>query len=489
MRGAAALLSVAVLLSSGSAALAAGRQNLPQGLSESERTYLRDHFEDYLKKKLSVPGAGRVPTGIKAAPAEFDRCEGVIFAYTQYTSLVRELVKETAMDARAFVVVSDESDESSVRRTLESDGVNMSNVTFRHADIDSVWMRDYGPWWIQTEDGDREIIDLIYNRPRPNDDRFPSAFAVAERLKAHTTKLILPGGNLILDGKGCAIMTDMVFDQSQGGNPQMSMEQLQKYMKELFGVHKVIVLKAMKRDGTGHVDMFAKLLNETTFIVGEYATPGDGAADNYAILNENAAKLANEANGEGKPFKVFRIPMPKYNGRSYTHTNSLIVNDKVLVPTYNRGTDEAALNVYRTLMPGAKVVGFDCNQIIGANGAIHCITKLCMADPLVVTHEPAKGEEGTPIAIRATVESEQPIEPAKVQVFWRVGGSTEFTAAPMQADEGGAFTAALPAQIAGTRIEYYLRAEDVRGMHETSPEDAGPSTVHALTVQKAARAD
>jgi agmatine deiminase len=359
--------------------------------------------------------------------------------------------------------------------------VKMENVTFRHAYVDSVWMRDFGPWWIQTEDGDREIIDLVYNRPRPNDDKFPSTFAGQERLKAHLTKLILPGGNLILDGKGAAILTDIVFDPSEGGDPNLTVPQLEKYMKELFGVHKVILVKAMKRDGTGHVDMFGKLLNATTMIIGEYATPGDGASNNFAILNENAAKLAKETNGAGEPFKVFRMPMPKYNGRSYTYTNSLIVNDKVLVPTYGFASDAKALDIYSKLMPGAKVVGFDCNQVIGANGAIHCITKLVMSDPLTVAHTPARGEEGTTIAVKATIESEQAIDPAKVQLFWRTAGSAEFTAIPMATD-GTTITGEIPAQTAGTQVEYYIRAEDVRGMYETSPEDAGAQNVHGLTV-------
>ena len=41
----------------------------------------------------------------------------------------------------------------------------------------SVWIRDYGPWWIYEPDNRRAIIDLTYNRPRPQDDAFPELFA------------------------------------------------------------------------------------------------------------------------------------------------------------------------------------------------------------------------------------------------------------------------------------------------------------------------
>lgn len=457
------------------------RKNLPHGLTAEEQDYIRNHNAEYLGSKLPR-GNTEVPSAIFGAPAEWDRAEGAIFAWTQYTGLVKQLVKETAKSSKAFVTVYGPSEEASARRTLEAEGTNMANVQFVHADIDSVWMRDYGPWWIQTPDGDREIIDLVYNRPRPNDDKFPSNFARDQKIKAYLTKLILPGGNLLLDGKGMAMMTDMVFDSSQGANGAMTMDELKKYMKELFGVHKIILIKAMKRDGTGHIDMFCKMLNPTTVIVGEYAKPSDGAADNFKILNDDAALLANETNGAGEPLKVFRIPMPRYTGTSYTHTNSLIVNDLVMVPIFNQPTDNAALDVYRKLMPGARVVGFDCNQIIGANGAIHCITKLCMADPLSVAHTPAKGDAGTPIAISAKIESEQPIDPAKVQVFYRTGSTGDFQAIPMTARDGS-WAAEIPALQGGTQVQYYIRAEDTRGMFETSPEDAGPGAVHGLTVQ------
>ena len=35
---------------------------------------------------------------------------------------------------------------------------------------------------------------------------------------------------------------------------------------------------------------------------------------------------------------------------------------------------------------------------------------------------------------------------------------------------------------AGSKVEYYLKVEDVRGMHETSPEDASETTVHTVLV-------
>ena len=104
------------------------------------------------------------------------------------------------------------------------------------------------------------------------------------------------------------------------------------------------------------------------------------------IRDRVASQLANETNGAGRPFNIVRMPMPSYNnGITYTYINSLIVNNKVLVPIYGISTefanDDSVLALYETIMPGVEAVGFDCNQIIPANGAIHCIAMKVPALP------------------------------------------------------------------------------------------------------------
>lgn len=361
-----------------------------QRLTETEKNEIikkygeeGDSFEKawakFLEAKKKEVATLRSPSNIATTPAEFEKSDGVCFSWRGYSTLLTELVTEVAKDAKAYVATTNSSYVSS---QLKNAGCNMDNVVFLDTYLNSVWMRDYGPWFIYTSDNRREVIDLLYNRPRPDDDKFPTYLANKFGWGSHPCKLILPGGNLIVDGMGVAIMTDVTFDPAQGGDPNLSVEALKIYMKTFFNCDKTYIVKDLQNDGTGHIDMFCKLLDERNIIVGEYARPSDGYGDNYHILNEIAEQLSEMTNGKGEKFIVHRIPMPPYRyGTSYTHTNSLIVNKKVLVPVYGLGTDEAALDVYRKLLPGYKICGFDCNRIIGANGAIHCITKLIMSDP------------------------------------------------------------------------------------------------------------
>ena len=143
--------------------------------------------------------------------------------------------------------------------------------------------------------------------------------------------------------------------------------------------------------------MFVKLINDTTVIVGEYEDQSAGFSGNYDICNQVANQLANETNGAGRPFNIVRVPMPPYsNGITYTYVNSLIVNNKVLVPIYGFSTefanDDSVLALYETIMPGVEAIGFDCNQIIPANGAIHCIAMKVPALPETTACENLMGD-------------------------------------------------------------------------------------------------
>lgn len=454
---------------------------LTHSLTPKERDFLRNNFSEYLNSKYSgIKSFRNLFHGKFYAPAEFEEAEGVIFAWEGYTYLLTDLIKFVADDYKVLIAVDSEYEKKSVMETLRKNGVNMNNVEFFIVSTDSVWIRDYGPWWIYTEDGDREIVDLIYNRPRPNDDKFPSRLAKKMNIPSILARLITPGGNLILDGHGVAIMTDVVFDPSEGGDPNLTKEDVERYLREYFNVKKVIFLKRMNNDGTGHIDMFCKLLNDTTVIVGEYSSPDVCAPGNYEILNENAKILANETNGLNQPFKVIRIPMPPSKGSgwwggytTYSYTNSLIVNKKVLVPIYGIETDKIALDIYKRLMPGYEIKGFDCSGIITANGAIHCITKLIMKDPLEIKTVPLKvARADSDIKIDIEVLSTKKINKDKIMLFWSNNDNGPFEGVRMENISGNKYRGTIPPHKNGSIIYYFIEAENVDGIYETYPEDA-----------------
>jgi agmatine/peptidylarginine deiminase len=351
---------------------------LPRNLTGEEQSRLH---EIGINRTITDP-----PDSIVYTPAEFDSVAGVIFAWEAYPTLLTDLIKEVAEDDTAWVVVDNTSEQNSVSNTLSNVNVNMDRVVFQVIETNSVWVRDYGPWWIIEPENSLAIIDLVYNRPRPLDDTYPESAAGYFGINYYGLGLIEAGGNMLLDGQGAVIVSNVIFDGSQGFDPTLTQDQLEQYFLDYFGVHKVIVTPHLINDGTGHIDMFVKLINDSTVIVGEYENQSAGYPGNYDICNQVASQLANETNGAGRPFNVVRMPMPQFNnGITYTYINSLIVNNKVLVPIYGLSTefanDDSVLALYETIMPGVEAVGFDCNQIIPANGAIHCIAMKVPALP------------------------------------------------------------------------------------------------------------
>ena len=364
-------------------------QNLPRNLTGEEQSRLH---EIGINRTITDP-----PDSIVYTPAEFDSVAGVIFAWEAYPTLLTDLIKEVAEDDTAWVVVDNTSEQNSVSNTLSNVNVNMDRVVFQVIETNSVWVRDYGPWWIIEPENSLAIIDLVYNRPRPLDDTYPESAAGYFGINYYGLGLIEAGGNMLLDGQGSVIVSNVIFDGSQGFDPTLTQDQLEQYFLDYFGVHKVIVTPHLINDGTGHIDMFVKLINDSTVIVGEYENQSAGYPGNYDICNQVASQLANETNGAGRPFNIIRMPMPPYNnGITYTYINSLIVNNKVLVPIYGLSTefanDDSVLALYETIMPGVEAVGFDCNQIIPANGAIHCIAMKVPALPETIACDNLMGD-------------------------------------------------------------------------------------------------
>jgi agmatine deiminase len=64
-------------------------------------------------------------------------------------------------------------------------------------------------------------------------------------------------------------------------------------------------------------------------------------------------------------------------GTHYTYTNSVILNETVLVCQFNGyPTQNAqAVSVFEEAMPFHDIVPINCSGIIGQSGAIHCIVK------------------------------------------------------------------------------------------------------------------
>jgi agmatine/peptidylarginine deiminase len=406
------------------------------------------------------------PSGPVRCPAEFEKRSGVLFGWSfgSWEQVYLDMVEALQDQVKCYIVTTS---ESSVRQSILNHGLPLTNVEFINESLNSVWMRDYGPWFIFHEDCSPGITDFTYNRPRPLDDVFPQNLAADWSLPCYTTNLVHAGGNFAVAGMGVCFASDLVDDENY-----YNYSQIADIFDEYTGCATFHMLDRLNVEYTGHIDMYFKPLDPGTILIGEYDDPGN---NDYYTIEANAEEVGSLNSSYQRPYRIRRIPQPDVYGwydvvRSYT--NSLIVNDKILLPVYNTSLDDIAAQIYEDLLPGYTIHPIDCSNIIESGGAIHCIT-MGVADPelVYIGHIPYRDlpphpEEGYQIA--AQVSPSWGNELSEVSMYWNTTGTEPFEKIVMT-KQGDYWTASIPQHEEGTEIFYYVEARDLAGHDNTHP--------------------
>lgn len=468
-----ALLSIILFVAAGAFA----EVNTPVG------KYHRKPEKIEPRTNLSVTPPPRADEAI--SPAEFSRAFGAYLSWTNDPVLqviTKDIALEVTKDDTLYMAVAIGQD-TPCTEYFSANQVNMDRVKFIFTDTISLsmWIRDFGPFYIY-EDGLRAISNYYYWYAEY--DTFPHIIADHWGFNCYDAILMLSGGNFMTDGNGMGFVASVVEKE----NKTWTVDSIHNNLKQYLGLDSVVVIRSMQNDGTGHIDMAQKILNDTLIIVGEYLNPGDGYGQNQMILNNNADSLAKQKNLDGRSFNVVRIPMPPYyqvGTDSYTpsYTNSLILNRKVLVPIYGdslASLDTQALNIYKELMPDYEVIGINSAEIIKHWGAVHCITKTHFHhNPMMALHDQLDtiNVKDTPVV---TFRLNPGFDSLSASVFYKPKSGADFTEVAAVLDKG-IFSAALPNQTED--FNYYISGLAKTGGQEfpaTYPDDAPTST--CLTV-------
>ncbi len=309
------------------------------------------------------------------AVAEFAPQEGVQLAYPfGYDDIFISIVRECQEVGVVYIVVENAAVASECSSLLLSNGVPLSNIEYQYHPIDAMWSRDYGAHfvWGQTS-GEIALVDQQYYDGRPNDDEIPDFQAGQWHMNFYETALYHEGGNYMSDGHGNVMCSDILYSNNQTWTPRQCEEEVMAY----FGATEVYVYEHITWDATGHIDLWAKMLNDTTIMVAQMQ-PDD---PNYALVEQHAATMGEVLTVYGTPFNIVRCPMPPAYSIWIFHyyksfLNSLIFNGKILVPIYATEPEltTQALAIHQAAMPDYEVVGIYCDNIAPAGGAIHCVT-------------------------------------------------------------------------------------------------------------------
>ncbi len=463
-------------------------QVLPRGLSESEKQMIAEGF---VRPPVNIPGdanTGRSPGDSPRAIAEWEEMQAIVIAWAGYQSILKEIVRNATDEVTVIIVTPN---EASVRTYLEDNEVDISeNVEFINTEFNSVWIRDYGANPVYLRDVDSLVlVDWIYNRPRPQDDIIP--YAVAEHLDVPIYgtveapfDLVNTGGNFMSDGLGRGFASNLVLEENgpnnNFGTSNHEESAVDAIMQQFMGIDEYVKMTVLPFDAIHHIDMHMKLVDEGTLIIGEYP---EGIADGPQIEANLQYVIEQFKQATGRDYRIVRMPMPpddtdRYpdnNGDYRTYANAMFINSTILVPTYEEKYDSTALRIWRETMPGYNVVGINCNSIIPASGALHCIIKEVGAHrPLWITHhQPEEILENESLTLEAQIKHISGINTARV--FYRNFGTTQFDSIEMDLLTGDIWTVTLPRPDEEVVIEYYFKAiaQDGKTMTRPLPAPAG----------------
>ena len=248
-------------------------QDLPHWMTKEE-SVLWQSYQYPVNPLFSDP-----PSSPVRGMAEWEELQGLIITWTSFQSILRQVVDYAQEEGKVFIICSD---SNSVKSYLQAGGVPLYNLEFLVTAFNSIWVRDYGPWTAYTNDIDTlNIIDWIYNRPRPDDDVTPVFFAnyIGAPIYQTTTPpydLEHAGGNLMVDGHGTAFSSKLILNE----NPSKTESQIDEIMNKFLGIDRYIKMNTLPYDVIHHIDMHIKLLDEETLLVGQYP---QGVADGPQI--------------------------------------------------------------------------------------------------------------------------------------------------------------------------------------------------------------
>lgn len=276
-------------------------------------------------------------------------------------------------------------DENELKNYLSN--IDLSNIKIVQMPINDTWARDHAAITVQQRN-DFLIYDFMFNGwglkfAADKDNLITKQLWQNNIYNAKaliTPDLVLEGGSIESDGIGTVLTTSNCM-LSPNRNPHFSRQQIEEKLINLFGLERVLWLEhghLLGDDTDAHIDTVARFCDEKTIA---YVQCTDTNEIHYTDLLKMENELKAFKTTDNESYKLIPLPMadaiyaPDDNRRlPATYANFLILNDVVLIPTYQVAQDELAIAQLQLAFPNKKVVGIDCKALILQHGSLHCIS-------------------------------------------------------------------------------------------------------------------
>ncbi len=410
-----------------------------------------------VKSGFSLPK----PPGPVRNVAEFEPMEGVLIRFP--LGITTDVVKEMSEGTKVYCIVSS-NEQSTASNNFSSAGVIMDSVIFVNAETDSYWTRDYGAWWIIDGNGTFCIIDFEYNRPqRPKDNKIPGFLGTYFNVEVYDMGLQHCGGNYMTDGYGISASTDLVWNE----NGNFSHDEINTIAKEYLGIDTYHVVNDPNDSHIDHIDCWGKLLAPDKVLIREVPQ----SSSEYNALEKAVEYWEGQTSSYGTPYRIYRVMS---SGQDEAYTNSIILNNKMIVPVSNTSNDDDALAVYKEAMPGYDVLGFTGTW--NNTDAMHCRSKgVADRGMLHISHIPlhdtVTSVNGEGYTIEATIKaySDKDLIADSLVVYYRLAGQPAFSLVKFEKTSDDIYKAVIPQPQKSGEMSYYIHAADKSGRSEYHP--------------------
>jgi len=447
----------------------------------------------------------------KRVVAEWETALGTMISWP--LGIPSDLVIELANEEILYVLVETNNQQNQATNNFNNWGVNFDNVVFIDTDTYSHWTRDYGPQFVIGEDywkvvnqqfngypeengceGDLFLEDNSHMEGRPfpydsrgweEDDDTNVDFANQMNWDIQNLPLYLTGGNFMTDGYGMGFSTQLMVNENNINNGEF--QQIVRDELHLLNYH---IFDNPNISSIQHIDCLAKLVNSETIIIKKVPE----SSPEYQCIEDFAQSFYELNTFYGRPFNIHRIYCPDINGGWWelnsvaAYTNSLILNDKVLVPQYGITSDLNALNVYQEAMPGYEIIGFndDTGNPWYGEDALHC-RAMGIFDPnmIHISHKSIRNEDlngNAYIDIEADIidYNNSNTDLQSVVLHWKYSSEDgPFGEIILDLESDNIYTGTFPNLNSNSLIKYFIKVTNLEGNTASHP-NAGWHTFNTL---------
>jgi len=257
-------------------------------------------------------------------------------------------------------------------------------VSVLAADIDDSWMRDTGPNFVVSADGELGASLFLFNawggKHSPWAADATVGHRVAERLgiRTFTSTLVLEGGAVNVDGEGTLLTTSQCV-LHDNRNPGLDRARAGQLLCDALGASRVVWLPGDPEDTEtdGHIDGIACFVSPGRVLV--ELCPATGTK-RYDTTRQNLEVLRSQADATGRALQIETIEEAWEADRSSdiyaaTYVNYYLANGAVIMPAFGIDRDADARATLARLYPDREIVQVDATTIAFGGGGIHCMTQ------------------------------------------------------------------------------------------------------------------